>query len=99
MRCEGWRELVMKARLRAVRFVVGVSPVQIARSRPWFFAPDLDHVEAAEAGLVMPNYSLLGFYWRRSKLTSDFFENGELKDIQFEIEGRLFAELRKLSGA
>lgn len=79
-------------RLRAARFVAGVSPVQISRSGPW--APDLTHVEAAEAGRVLPGYALEGFYWRRLKLTADFFDAGQVKDIPVEIEDRLFAALK-----
>lgn len=79
-------------RLRAARFVEGVSQVQIARSGWW--SPDLAHVQAAEAARIMPDYALLSFYWRHLKLTSDFFEDGEVKDIRVDIEDRLFAALR-----
>jgi hypothetical protein len=82
----------MAHRLRASRFVAGVSQVQIARSG--WASPDLAHIEAAEAGLVMPGYALEGFYWRCLKLTSDFFESGEVKDIPIAIEDRLLAALK-----
>lgn len=79
-------------RLRAARFVASVSHAQIARSG--WLGPDLAHVENAEAGLVMPDYALLSFYWRRLKLTSDFFEEGDVKDVRVDIEDRLFAALK-----
>jgi hypothetical protein len=82
----------MAHRLRAARFVAGVSQVQIARSG--WASPDLPHVEAAEAGLVMPNSRILQFYWSKLKLTSDFFEEGDVKDIPIAIEDRLFAALK-----
>lgn len=82
----------MAHRLRAARFVAGVSQVQIARSG--WSRPDLAHIEAAEAGLVMPNSGLLRFYWWKLKLTAEFFDEGQVKDIPFAVEGRLFAALQ-----
>lgn len=79
-------------RLRAARFVAGVSQVQVSRSG--WFSPDLPHVKAAEAGLVMPDYALEDFYRRRLKLTANFFDWGEIKDIPVDIEDRLFAALK-----
>ncbi|WP_146193115.1 hypothetical protein [Maritimibacter sp. 55A14] len=79
-------------RLRSARFVAGVSQVQIARFG--WASPDLVHVEDAEAGRVMPNYALLNFYWRRLRLTADFFETGKIHEIRVEIEDRLFAALK-----
>ena len=79
-------------RLRAARFVAGVSPLQISRSGRW--PPDLAHVEAAEAGLVMPNYALEDFYRRRLGLPPNFFDWGEIANIPIEIEAHLFAALK-----
>lgn len=78
-------------RLRAARYVANVSQVQVARALRW--SGDLAHVEAAEAGKVPPNYGLAAFYWRRLKLSSDFFDKGEVERIPIDIEDRLFAAL------
>lgn len=79
-------------RLRAARFVASLSREQIAESG--IIAPELAHIEAAEAGLVLPDYALETFYWRRLKLTRDFFDRGEVKDVPVEIEDMLFAALK-----
>ena len=79
-------------RLRAARFVANVSTAEISRSG--WHAPDQQHIEAAEAGRVMPNYALLSFYWRRLRLTDDFFERGVVDQIPADIEDLLFAALK-----
>lgn len=42
----------------------------------------------------MPNSGLLRFYWWKLKLTAEFFDEGQVKDIPFAVEGRLFAALQ-----
>ncbi|PIE15151.1 MAG: hypothetical protein CSA68_07315 [Rhodobacterales bacterium] len=79
-------------RLRAARFVANISKAEISRSS--WYAPDLQHIEAAEAGRVMPNYALLSFYWRRLRLNDEFFERGVVDHVPADIEDLLFAALK-----
>lgn len=78
-------------RLRAARRVANVAVAEIVRSRR--HGLDGAHVEAAEAGLILPNYSLMSFYWQQLKLDSAFIEHGDLEVIPIEIEDDLFAAL------
>lgn len=83
-------------RLRAARFVAGVSKVEISRSG--LFPPALDHIEAAEAGRVMPDYILLDYYRRKLGLRDAFFEQGEVDHVPWAIEDRLFDALKSTAG-
>ena len=79
-------------RLRAARRVAHVAVAEIVRFRR--YGLDGAHIEAAEAGLILPNYSLMSFYWHRLKLDSEFIERGDLDGIPIDIEDDLFAALK-----